>query len=629
MKNLRLDNLLEKKKRANPKVLAAVAAGLVILILIGVFAVYLPAKNVYSLAMVTTQSGRLAYEYLKKQDIEKTSSELKKTKENLEKTKNAYANLLWVRFVPFFGEYVSDGQRMINAGLAGLDAAQIVVDSIEPYADILGFKGNASFVMGSAEERIQKAVTALEKIVPQTDKVIAKLEVMKKEVEPINVDKYNFKLKGVVLKDKLAMFKQIAVDGVAAAKEAEPAIKILPRLLGQPDEARYLFLFQNDKELRSTGGFITAYAVFKIKSGKFEVEKSEDIYELDKRINSRDKPPEIVLKYLKNIYYWNARDTNLSPDFKVSMDKFYELYKRDDKNKIDGIVALDTQFLTAILKIIGGVDVYGVQFTADIEPKCDCPKAVYELERYATTQVDFVKEGRKDIIGRLMFEMMKKVLSSPPKIYWGPIFQAGVDMLNQKHVLVYLFDKNGQQGIEQLNWGGRVRMTNVDYIHVNDTNLGGAKTDMFLTRSVEQQIAVEKDKVRHKLIIKYDDPYPASNCNLEQKQVLCLNSMYRSVVRIYVPEGSKLVENETRGSETKIKVYTDLGKTVFEGFFSMYPQHQATLEFTYEVPIKFDKEYALLIQKQAGLEKVRNTITVNGKTQIVDLIKDEEIKVKL
>lgn len=579
--------------------------------------------------MVTTQSARLMYEYLKKQDVAKASSEIIITRQRLAETKTAYQKLLWMKYIPLLGSYVSDGERILNASAYSAESGQLLIESIVPYADVLGLKGQGSFVMGSAEERIQKAVQTLEKIIPNFDKVLAKMELAEKEIEPIDPGRYAFKIKGIAIKDKLTQVKALLKGGVLSLKEAAPAIKILPRLLGEPKEVRYLVLFQNDKEIRSTGGFITAYAVFKTKSGKIEVEKSEDIYELDKRINSREKPPEMVTKYLKNIYYWNARDTNLSPDFKVSMNKFYELYKRDDKKEITGIIALDTHFLVNILKIIGPVEVYGVKFTTDNEPKCDCPQVVYALEEMSTTQFDYVKEGRKDIIGRLMFEMMKKVLSASPKEYWGPIFQTTLDMLSQKHVLVYLFDKDAARGIESLNWAGRIQETNADYLHVNDTNLGGAKSNMFITQTIEQKIEVEKDMVKHNLVIKYNNPYPPSNCNLEQKTVLCLNSLYRSVVRVYVPKGSKLNEKETRGSETKVKQYDELGKTVFEGFFTMYPEHQASLEFTYDVPIAFDKEYVLLIQKQPGFDKVRETISINGKVQFLDLIKDEEVRVKL
>jgi hypothetical protein len=624
-----MDNLLKKRQNINPKFFIIPSVVVLIILIISFVFIYLPARNVYSQSMSAVLKGKTAYEYLKKQDIEKASEEIAGLKIQLELTKKAYKNLLWTKYIPFFGSYTGDGERMLNAAIYSVEAGQITIDSVKPYADVLGLKGQGSFVMGSAEERIQKAVKTLEKVVPNISKVTEKIELAKNEMNQVDERRYAFKLKNINLKESIAMAKTTLTEGTMFLKEAEPAIKILPSLLGEPNEARYLILFQNDKELRSTGGFITAYSIFKVKSGKIEVEKSEDIYELDKRIASREKPPEMVTKYLKNIFYWNARDTNLSPDFKISMDKFYELYKRDDSKPINGIIALDTQFLSSILKIIGEIEIYGIKFNADIEPACNCTKAVYELEKYSTTQVDYVKEGRKDIIGQLMFAMMKKILSSPPKIYWGPIFQTSINMLNQKHMLIYLFDKGGQQGIESLNWGGRIRSYEGDYLHINDTNLGGAKTDMFLVRSVEQTVEIQADRLIRNVKIKYNNPYPASNCNLEQKAVLCLNSLYRSVVRVYVPKGSKLNEKETRGSETKIKTYQEFGKTVFEGFFTMYPEHQATLEFSYEVPMTIKGEYKLLIQKQPGLELVKYATSVNGKTAMTDLVKDEEIKIKL
>lgn len=622
-----MNNLLKRKRKS--KFIFVFGASLLILAFIFIFLVFLPFKKIYSLSLKTTQSARLAYEYLKKQDVNKASDELKITSLNLQDTKKAYSSVVWMKYIPFLGSYVSDGQKILNAGGYSLEAGQIMVDSIKPYADVLGFKGQGSFVMGTAEERIQKAVKTLEKVIPNTSRILAKMELADRELEGVNTNKYFFKIKNINVKENLDLAKNGLKAGVLFMKDAEPAIKILPKLLGEPNAARYIVLFQNDKELRATGGFLTAYSVFKVTSGKIVVEKSEDIYELDKRINSHEPAPQMILKYLKNVFYLNARDTNIYPDFKVSMDKFYSLYKRDDKTKIDGIIAVDTQFLVDILKVIGPVDVYGIKFGTENDPRCKCPQVVYELESLSTTQVDYVKTGRKDIIGQLMFAIMKKVLSSPPKIYWGPVIQASVKMLGEKHFLIYLFDKEGQRGIESLNWAGRVNPTAGDYLYINDTNLGGAKTDMFITRSVEETVDTREDKTSRHVTIKYNNPYPASNCNLEQKQVLCLNSLYRSLVRVYVPKGSKLIDKETRGSETKVKTYDEFGKTVFEGFFTMYPEHQATLEFSYEVPIIFSNEYDLLIQKQPGLTQVQYTTTINGKTQILDLLRDEEVKVKL
>src|SRR3989344_7435825 len=97
--------------------------------------------------------------------------------------------------------------------------------------------------------------------------------------------------------------------------------------MGLDDEKRYLILFQNDAELRPTGGFITAYGYFKVKNGLIESEGSSDIYKLDDSLTKRIPAPNIILKYLPNVPNLNLRDSNLSPDYLVSMKQFEELYQ--------------------------------------------------------------------------------------------------------------------------------------------------------------------------------------------------------------------------------------------------------------------------------------------------------------
>ena len=48
------------------------------------------------------------------------------------------------------------------------------------------------------------------------------------------------------------------------------------------------------------------------------------------------------------------------------------------------------------------------EFSADIDKRCDCPKAVYELEDYSTRPVNYVRTARKDVIGVLMQTLLQK-----------------------------------------------------------------------------------------------------------------------------------------------------------------------------------------------------------------------------
>ena len=71
-------------------------------------------------------------------------------------------------------------------------------------------------------------------------------------------------------------------------------------------------------------------------------------------------------------------EANHSPDFPTSVKEFENLLSSvPDFPKYDGIITLDTHVLVSSIQILGDFEVYGRKFTAEIDPPCDCPKAVY------------------------------------------------------------------------------------------------------------------------------------------------------------------------------------------------------------------------------------------------------------
>src|SRR3989344_820431 len=421
-----------------------------------------PVQKTYSDAKATFAQVKITVDALKKQNIALASSELDKTKEKLTQTQKSLDAMGYLKFIPIVSMYYADSQHLTKAGFYGLSAARVLIDSIAPYADLLGLKGQGSFVGGTASQRIQTAVTTMGKITPHIDDIAIQMEGARKEIDAVDPGRYPPVFGGEKIKNGLIQIRQLVDQGVTFISDARPLIKILPSLLGDPKEKKYLILFQNDKELRPTGGFITAYAVFRIDKGIFHVDRSDDIYTLDNGIFSKPKAPAPILKYLPNVTTLHLRDSNLSPDFITSMDTFNSLYKKASGYvPVDGIIALDTSVLVSTIKILDD-EVYagGVRFTSKIDPRCDCPQVIYELERLISTpkSVDLkvttlaaVQAQRKDLIGTLLYAIMEKALKSSPKLYWGPLFQDMLTQVQQKHILFDIYNKDAQSGIEALN----------------------------------------------------------------------------------------------------------------------------------------------------------------------------------
>jgi len=617
----------KKGRRLGKKALiaAVVLAAFVLFLGLGVV---LPAKGVYESGMETVLLVKKAVRGAKDQDIAKTLTSIKEAKKSLAETKKRYKRLSWVKLVPFLGGYVKDGEHGLNAGEYGLEAAQVAAMSVEPYADLLGLKGEGSFVGGSAEERIKTAVGTLDKVVAKLDEIEKNLLLARSELAKIDPGHYPEKFRGKKIRSVMVKYLAMADEGIAGVSEAKPLLKRLPKLMGEPKEIRYLVLFQNDKELRPTGGFITGYSIFRLEHGIVHVNESGDIYDLDAKMKINIKAPEPIAKYHINVPYWHLRDSNLSPDFYESMKDFEKLYKYvEGKEDYDGIIAVDTWFLLEVLKILGPIEIEGVKYTTEKTPECNCPQVIYKLEEYADKPVGYEKKGRKDLIGVMLYALMEKALGSSPKLYWGKLFQTGLDMAVQKHILVYLKDKEAQRGIEALGFGGRIKEYDGDYLHINDTNFAGAKTNMYVKHYIEYDVEIKGDKAIKKLKITYKNPQPWSNCDLEAGE-LCLNGRLRDWVRIYAPKGSKLIKMV--GSQIKSSNNKEFGKTYFEARVDIDPQTQRVLELEYESPITAGQSsYKLLIQKQAGTEGHEMTVRIGGKEEKFKLTADKELVFKL
>jgi hypothetical protein len=599
-----------------------------------------PVQKIYSDGQATFDQVKVTVNAMKNQDIELASTELDKTREKLTKTQNSLEQISFLKAVPVASFYYNDAEHLIKAGLHGLDAARVLIDSIEPYADILGLKGEGTFVGGTASQRIETAVTTMGKITPHIDDIAKQMENVGKEIDQVDPNHYPPVFGGEKIRDGLLQARELADQGVAFVSDAKPLIKILPDLLGDKEEKRYLVLFQNDKELRPTGGFITAYAIFRIDKGVIHVDRSDDIYNLDNSISGKSEAPDPIKKYLPSVPVLHIRDSNLSPDFIESMNTFKDIYeKASGYVDVDGIIALDTNVLVSTIKILDNeVWAGGIEFTSDQDPRCDCPQVIYELERLISTPrsvdlkvttLEAVQAQRKDMIGTLLYSIMNKALKSSPGMYWGPLFQDMITQIHEKHIMFYIFNKDAQSGIESLNAAGRIRDFEGDYLHINQANLGGAKSNLFVEEDVTKNYEVSSDGVITKEIkIDYKNPHEPSDCNLERGN-LCINAVLRNWFRIYTPLGSKIVDS--KGSEVEMTSYEELGKTVFEGFLTVRPKGSASFSIKYTLPFKLaNGDLPLLIQKQPGTHGHDYTVKVKGKKiDEFKLLADKEMRINL
>lgn len=590
---------------------------LVIFLILGYFFVFKPVVDIKAKANIVIASAGEMKAIFTKNDIELLKTKLDDFSNKYDNLEKAAKPIYWASFVP----YVSDLKNGLTAGRYLVKAAKETVTTIEPYADLIGFKkGEKSFSEKSAEDRLQTAVLTLDKMAQKVDPIAEDLDQAGKSIAKINPNLYPKKFGKTIVRENIINLKDQFEGMTELFVNAKPLIKKLPEILGSKGEKTYFILYQNDKERRATGGFLTFYAVFKINNGKMTIYRSDDIYSLDASIGDHPAAPSEILTYHKGVSKFYLRDSNLSPDFVQSVKLFESLYQKSGQKVVyDGIIALDSKILVDMLTIFGDVEVSGIRFSAKLDKRCDCPEAIYTLFDLVDRPVGYIKENRKGILGDLMYRLFYNAIGFSPSKYWGTLVQTMFKNLDEKHIMVYFKDPATQKSLEQLNFAGRIREYKGDYLHINNVNFAGAKSNMFVSESIESKTN-GKDR---EVVIVFRNPYPASDCNLERGG-LCLNAILRNWIRFYVPEGSKLVKFD--GSSKKVQTYNELGKTVFEGFLGVPTQGQATVTLKYTLPSNVDtNNYSILVQKQGGVEEQKLKVSHNNKTLFDGLLRTDKV----
>ena len=623
-----------KKSKVVPILLSILGFFVLVLIYLGVsgFLIYKSGLNLYKSAQNLEAS-------VKSQDLNKVKTDIDTTKNDLAKFKSNFNLIAWTKILPFVGSYVSDASHAINAGLSGLDAGKIVITAVEPLSDLLGLKGGNAATSGekTAQERIDFIIGIVPELIPQMDKISGNIKTIQSEISQINPDRYPEKYNGKPIRSLIVSVQELISEASTFVVNGKPVLENLPYYLGIDSPRTYLVLFQNDKELRPTGGFLTGYAVMKVDKAKFEPTSSDDIYNLDAKYKPVIPAPEPIVKYIKGPYVLSKnlrlRDMNWSPDFNISMDTFNEAISKVGINNVDGIIAVDTQLLENLLNVIGPIGVTGFgNFSTQKIAECNCSQVIHELESFADIEGPIIwdpltgkiiqrppnSDNRKRIIGPLMNSILANAMGQP-KEKLAPLFEAGFRSLMEKHVMVYMMDKDKQKSLNDFGIGGVIRDYQGDYLHINDANLGGRKSNLYATSEVEQNIEIAKNgEVVKTVTITYKNP---------QKQDGWLNSVLPTWVRVYVPKGSTLIASE--GLSEKSDPYEDLGKTVYAGFFQLRPEGLSKITFKYKLPFKFNKDYKMLIQKQPGTNGFLYTINLGNHSEEFLLKTDKEVKISL
>lgn len=509
---------------------------------------------------------------------------------------------------------VKTGEALLTTGAEIADAGQHLTVAVAPFMD-QGASPTVSAILSGFASELPRAAASL-----------ARAEKASRKIR---------------LKDVPEQYR----DAVGTLTNALPllvtdmnrmvnATTVARALLGVDRPTKFLVLFQNNFELRPTGGFLGSLAIVDIANG--EVKKLDvpggGAYDFQGQLSEKVVSPEPL--HIVNPL-WQLQDANWWPDFPTSAKKIMWFYEKSGGTSVDGVLAITPTLFVRLLEATGPIDLtekYGVVITSEnmmretllaIQSKHDDPKP-------------------KQIIADLVPLVLDRLFSGDANAKLAAL--AAFDgALREKDLQLYETDRATQEALAQLGWDGAVLPAERDALMVVDTNIGGGKTDGVIDELIEHHAIIDSDgsvevtvnvtRTHHGTA---DDPLTGVR-NVD-------------FVRFYVPKGSvfvradgfermdpkrfqvpdadatvdrDLVDVEGRATIDELtgtRTSEEFGRTVFANWLGVSPGESVTASLTYRLPFTVrpgrlfgsrSASYTVLFQRQAGAlgRFVRSTVS--------------------
>lgn len=515
------------------------------------------------------------------------------------------------RFIPGASKLAS-GKNSVEAGKHIASAAKSLNEVLRVLSDLK-----------NPLDTKQRGVSLLQ-LLEQTQKQVAsaaqELSLAQEALEKVKLDD--------IPEEKRDRFLEVrnrlpeAIEAMNGFTEHE---QVFAELLGANGPRKYLFLFQNNNEMRATGGFIGSYGLMDISDGHIRNFFVDGIFNPDGQLKEDIVPPAPLQKISAG---WSLHDSNWFPDFPTSAEKSMFFYEKTGGPTVDGVITLTPVMIQKLLALTGPIrmDAYDVTLNTD--------NFLEETQREVEVDYDKTENKPKQILADLAPILLEKLLNgSDAKTLLGTA-KVLEDGLKEKHVLLYARNQNIQAILDQQGWSGRVLDASRDYLSVINTNINGYKTDGVVDESIHHEAAIQEDgSVIDTVTItrKHNGGY------MPQEWWNKVNADY---MRVYVPKGSQLISAEGYTPETieppldydrlgfrrdkevqdeeehmvvdeasGTKIYEESGKTVFANWVYVSPQETATVTYKYRLPFLVDpsaqeKEsldsYSVVYQKQSG-----------------------------
>lgn len=533
----------------------------------------------------------------------------------------------FLSWVPTYGGDLATAPDLLDLAVAMVSAGDRTFRALAPALDLLAGEESSTDAGAAMTERL---LSILETAQPELQAAQQELAMAQELRSHLDRERLSPRVAGLLDRlDRYGPWFETAVRGA----------RLAPDLLGAEEPRTYLILAQNNEELRPTGGFISGVGELRIREGRLESLPFSDSYAVDNLAVPHDLAP---VDFQRTLFgqLWFFRDTNWDPDFRTSARRALEVYARDRGVRADGVIALDLTALQRLVKAVGPLQVEGIA-----EPVTG-QNLLQVLRQEWGSSAEKGEEWRewwlhrKDFMGPIARALMER-LTTGRDLQPAALIPALIQILDEKHLLIYMDDPEVAELLRARNWDGAlVAPPASDALLVVDTNVGFNKVDVNIERAIHYRVDLTTpENPRAQLVVTYQNQSRrvVEACVQEARYGRTYADMtqrcYWDYVRVYAPAGSQLLSGPppvlpagsllARSGETypQPPISPTLQASdweVWTVFFALEPLGQQAWTFVYQLPPDvLDRRSDGLIRYQLRVFKQPGTGAVPLEVEII------------
>jgi hypothetical protein len=339
----------------------------------------------------------------------------------------------------------------------------------------------------------------------------------------------------------------------------------------QPD--RFLLIFQDNGELRSTGGFIAADGLMTLSHGQIGVQFNSDIAKTADAIRIHDPAPWVLRTYFgeRDISFINA---NLNPDVPASARFIQKLYNSIPHHPhINGIIFLDSWLADRLIGVVGKVSAAGHTLTA---------MNFYPQVEYLAEDRGLSGRTRMRFLGEILQDLEAKMEQPGMLSHVLPVLR---EALTQKHLMIDADNPPLQRWLARQHWAGALPIfPRSNTLFVLNDNYGGLKDNHFM----KSEVGIRLKKLPSG---RYQETV-TTTWTLMGIRNGWLVGTYVGWVQCYVPEGAQLISlSGYHVHGLRMALHPALEMTAFgtgieiaPRLTSETPPHSETLQWVFLLP---------------------------------------------